>query len=45
MNWRYVHRDDVTEYEREGWTRAIERDGIRNSYFVLMLWMGNTNGN
>lgn len=35
--WRYVHRDDIKEYEREGWVRAVETDGIRNQYFVLMV--------
>lgn len=35
--WRYVHRDKVSAYEKRGWTRAVETNGIRNLYFVLMV--------
>ncbi len=35
--WRYVHRDRVRSYERKGWIRAIDTNGIRNLYFVLMM--------
>ncbi len=37
MKWRYVRRDDIKEYENQGWTRADRYQTTRNMFFVLML--------
>lgn len=37
MTWKYVHRDDVPEYESQGWVHAGRYQTTRNKYFVLML--------
>ena len=37
MSWRYVHRDDVPEFERQGWIHADRYERTRNPYFVLMI--------
>jgi hypothetical protein len=38
MTWRYIHRDDVPEYELAGWINADRYETTRNKYFVLMIW-------